>query len=282
MTTCQVCGKYICFLSSLNNPKKNNCIFWLIVVNFIVLEKENGAAKMSKDANPIHDMVQNQIIRRGVKDPKVIEAMLTVERHLFVQPEDQHLAYSDHPIPIGQGQTISQPYMVALMTEVLLLAYPMSVLEIGTGSGYQTAILAKMAKNVYSIERISELSQRARKILDYCHYDNVQMKVGDGSLGWQELAPFDRVIVTAGGTKIPPPLVQQLDMDGILVIPVGERSLQTLYQVHKVARLKEGQCQSSNKKLLTKLGLSLDDEDYDLEIRSIEYCMFVPLIGEYA
>lgn len=178
-------------------------------------------------------MVEEQIIARGVRDPKVISALLKVPRHEFVPFEYRHLAYEDHPLPIGLGQTISQPYMVALMTEALKLSPTDKVLEIGTGSGYQAAILAEICKEVYTIEILPELTERAKKTLERLGYKNVHVKCGDGFLGWPEEAPFDAIIVTCASPYVPPPLIQQLAEGGRLVIPVGEQPVQTLVRLER-------------------------------------------------
>ncbi len=178
-------------------------------------------------------MVKTQIISRGIKDKRVIEAMKKVPRHLFVPKDSENEAYNDYPLPIGYGQTISQPYMVALMTEALELKGDEKVLEIGTGSGYQTAILAELAKEVYTIERIIELLKRAEDLLKKLGYKNIKFKAGDGTLGWQEYKPFSAIIVTAGAPKIPRPLIDQLEDGGRLVIPVGGRYSQELIKVTK-------------------------------------------------
>lgn len=167
-------------------------------------------------------MVETQIKARGVKDPRVLAAMLKVERHLFV-PKDLHpTAYSDQPLPIGEGQTISQPYIVALMTELLDLKGDDKVLEVGTGSGYQAAILAELAKEVYSIEIIEKLAISAEKLLFDLGYKSIKVKAGDGYLGWPEVAPFDAIIVTCAPDHIPRPLIDQLKEGGRMVVPVGE------------------------------------------------------------
>ncbi|HAA83842.1 MAG TPA: protein-L-isoaspartate O-methyltransferase, partial [Thermodesulfobacterium commune] len=155
-------------------------------------------------------MVKSQIVARGIKDEKVIQAMLKVPRHLFVEEALRDQAYGDFPLPIGKGQTISQPYIVALMTEALELKGKERVLEVGTGSGYQTAILAEIALWVYTIERDPDLSEKAKKVLLSLGYKNISFKIGDGSLGWPEAAPFDAIIVTAASPQIPQPLVDQL------------------------------------------------------------------------
>lgn len=173
-------------------------------------------------------MVNSQIVARGIKDDKVIQAMLKVPRHLFVEEALRDQAYGDFPLPIGKGQTISQPYIVALMTEALELRGKERVLEVGTGSGYQTAILAEIALWVYTIERDPELSGKAKKVLLSLGYKNISFKVGDGSLGWPEAAPFDAIIVTAASPQIPQPLVDQLAEGGRIVIPVGDEFSQVL------------------------------------------------------
>jgi protein-L-isoaspartate(D-aspartate) O-methyltransferase len=182
-------------------------------------------------------MVDDQIIARGIRDPKVIAAMRKVPRHLFVEEALQNQAYSDHPLPIGEKQTISQPYMVALMTEAMQLKGMEKVLEIGAGSGYQTAILAEIAFKVFSIERIRSLTIQARKLLYELGYLNVEIKLSDGTLGWVEESPFDAIIVTAGSPSIPQPLVDQLAVGGRLVIPVGDSADQDLI---RITRTEEG------------------------------------------
>lgn len=169
-------------------------------------------------------MVESQIKSRGVKDSRVLSAMLKVERHLFVPEELKESAYLDQALPIGEGQTISQPYIVALMTELLELKGDEKVLEIGTGSGYQAAILAELAREVYSIEIIEKLALSAQKTLTNLGYKNIKIKLGDGYQGWPEYAPFDAIIVTCAPDHIPKPLVEQLKDGGRMVIPVGTYS----------------------------------------------------------
>lgn len=181
-------------------------------------------------------MVDEQIVARGIKDGRVIDAMRRISRHLFVEEALQSQAYNDYPLPIGYGQTISQPYMVALMTDALELKGHERVLEIGTGSGYQTALLAILAEKVYSIERISELAARARKTLDELDCYNVEIKIFDGTYGWKEKAPFDAIMVTAGAPDVPQPLLDQLAIGGRIVIPVGEAGLQDLFTVTRTER----------------------------------------------
>jgi protein-L-isoaspartate(D-aspartate) O-methyltransferase len=166
-------------------------------------------------------MVETQIVARGVRDPKVLDAMRKVPRHLFVGEEDRSHAYEDHPLPIGGSQTISQPYIVALMTELLALPPRARVLEIGTGSGYQSAVLSEIASEVYSIEILPDLAKAAGDKLGELGYKNVTVRAGDGYRGWPEHAPFDGIIVTAAPQKIPEPLVDQLAPGGRMVIPVG-------------------------------------------------------------
>jgi len=200
-------------------------------------------------------MVEEQIVSRGIKDPRVIAAMKKVPRHLFVEEALQSQAYSDHPLPIGEKQTISQPYMVALMTEALQLKGNEKVLEIGAGSGYQSAILAELAERVFSIERIRALAIKARQLLYELGYINIEIKIFDGTYGWAEEAPFDGIIVTAGAPDIPQPLVDQLVIDGRLVIPVGDAYVQDLIRVTK-----------------TKEEMRRED---------LGGCRFVKLIGKY-
>ena len=202
-------------------------------------------------------MVETQIKARSIIDPRVLKAMEIIPRHLFIDEGLIDQAYSDNPLPIGEKQTISQPYIVALMTQALELKGKERILEIGTGSGYQTAILAHLADRVFSIERIAALATRARKILDQLNYYNVAIRVGDGSYGWKEEAPFDAIITTAAAPKIPQYLVEQLVVGGRLVVPVGSRDVQTLY---KLTRFEEDLSQ-------------IKKED-------LGGCRFVSLIGE--
>lgn len=166
-------------------------------------------------------MVDEQLRRRGINEPRLLQAMLKVPRHRFVPPEHRHLAYVDGPLPIGAGQTISQPYIVALMTQLLLLEGNEKVLEVGTGSGYQAAILAELTREVHTIERHAELAEGAKRILKELGYQNIHVHVGDGSLGLAEFAPYQAILVTAAAPKAPPALLEQLDEGGRLVIPVG-------------------------------------------------------------
>lgn len=179
-------------------------------------------------------MVREQIQARGVTDSRVLEAMSTLPRHLFVEEALANKAYSDSPLPIGEGQTISQPYIVALMSELLEVEPGMKVLEIGTGSGYQAAVLGEMGAEVYTVERIKKLFHTARKRFMDMRMFSVKLKLDDGTMGWPEEAPYDRIIVTAGGPEIPEPLVDQLADPGRMLIPVGEsRRNQTLVLIEK-------------------------------------------------
>lgn len=187
-------------------------------------KKDSTSAAENDFARARQNMVNNQIQARGVSDERVLEAMRKVPRHSFVPENLQHRAYQDEPLPIGHGQTISQPYIVAYMTEQIEIDETEKVLEIGTGSGYQAAILGELAKEVYTIEIIPELGEGAREVLKKLNYDNVYVKVGDGYAGWSEAAPFDAIIVTAAPDHIPQPLVDQLNIGGRMMIPVGEFS----------------------------------------------------------
>lgn len=200
-------------------------------------------------------MIDKQIIARNIKNQKVIEIMKMIPRHIFVRKEDVKKAYEDYPLPIGEGQTISQPYMVALMTECLELVNTDRTLEIGTGSGYQTSLLAKLSNEVYTIERFLVLIENAKKILDSFGIINIHYKVGDGTKGWDEYAPFDKIIVTAGAPEVPELLLKQLKDEGILVIPIGNTSIQRLTVFKKI--------------------------NGNIESKEVCGCTFVPLIGEF-
>jgi len=188
-----------------------------------------------------HQMVETQLVRRGIRDPRVISAFRKVPRHLFLDEALWPQAHEDHPVPIGEKQTISQPYIVALMTEALQLKGTENVLEIGTGSGYQTAILAECADRVYSIERIPSLAKRARKMLDNLKYTNVMVRIGDGTAGWEEFSPYHGIIVTAASPDAPDPLLKQLEAGGRLIIPIGDEYFQDLmvYTKEGVDRYRE-------------------------------------------
>ncbi len=188
---------------------------------------------MSRFKSVRHRMLEEQLISRGITDIRVLSAMRKIPRHLFVEEAFQEQAYGDHALPIGERQTISQPFMVALMTQSLALSGTEKVLEIGTGSGYQAAILAELSAEVYSIERVELFIQKARSVLDALHYTNVRIRCADGSLGWEETAPFDAILVAAGAPEVPYPLVEQLAVGGRLLIPVGDRSSQVLKKIVK-------------------------------------------------
>jgi len=200
-------------------------------------------------------MVETQILPRGIKDQRVIDAILEVPRERFSNEGLKEQAYNDYPLPIGEGQTISQPYIVALMTESLDLTGNERVLEIGTGSGYQTAILSLLAEKVYTIERVTSLATKARKLFDDVHCSNVIVRIGDGTEGWPDAAPFDAIIVTAASPDIPETLVKQLADGGRMIIPVGMEFEQTLMKI-------------------TKRGGRIMKE-------SLGWCRFVKLIGRY-
>ena len=200
-------------------------------------------------------MVQTQLLPRGITDESVMRAMEKVPRHRFVPADLAESAYEDRPLPIGEGQTISQPYIVALMTQSLELKGDESVLEIGSGSGYQAAVLAELVRQVYTIERIEELCNRSSEILKTLGYVNVNLKAGDGSEGWPEFAPYDGIMVTAGSPEIPEVLTEQVNEGGRIVIPVGGYYSQDLAVVHKIHG--------------------------NLERKNVCGCVFVPLIGKY-
>jgi protein-L-isoaspartate(D-aspartate) O-methyltransferase len=179
------------------------------------------------------EMVRNQIEARGINDSRILSAFLKVPRHLFVSEALRDQAYGDFPLPIGEQQTISQPYIVAEMTHALELGTEDRALEIGTGSGYQAAILAEIVYRVYTIERIRSLYMNARKLFDQLHYHNILTKYSDGSLGWSEEGPFDAIIITAGSPEIPEVLLKQLKVGGRMVLPVGNRYSQDLIKIYK-------------------------------------------------
>lgn len=200
-------------------------------------------------------MVETQVITRGISDKKVIDTMLKIPREKFIEKKFYSQAYNDHPLPIGEGQTISQPYIVALMTELLQLTNTEKVLEIGTGSGYQTAILATLSQEVYTVERIPTLFNKAKNILAEMGYKNVFLFNCDGTEGLKKYSPFDRILVTAASDKIPQPLVEQLKENGKLIIPIGDRFSQELLVADKI--------------------------NGKLEIKNYGGVTFVPLIGKY-
>lgn len=179
-------------------------------------------------------MVQEQLLRRDIVDERTLAVMSEVPRHHFVDDAMWGRAYGDHPLPIGAGQTISQPYIVASMTQALQLKGEENVLEVGTGSGYQAAILSRLCKQVYTVERINSLLAGARKTFDRLRYYNIRSKLDDGTLGWPENGPYDAIVVTAGGPEIPEPLVAQLSDNGRLIIPVGDQHVQELQLLEKM------------------------------------------------
>jgi len=214
------------------------------------MEKE-----ISKYVRRREEMVKRQIEARGVSDPRVLDAMRRVPRHLFVSEALEDQAYGDFPLPIGDGQTISQPYIVAEMTQALKVGETDRVLEIGTGSGYQAAVLAQIVYRVYTIERINALYIKTRRLFDTLKYHNIVTRYADGTSGWREESPFDAIIVTAGAPVIPEPLIDQLAPGGRLVIPVGDQYIQELIRLEKHER-----------------GVSQT---------SLGGCRFVKLVGEY-
>ncbi len=181
-------------------------------------------------------MVRDQIAARGVADPRVLAAMRRVPRHEFVPEHLRHQAYGDHALPIAGGQTISQPFIVARMSELLKVGPEDSVLEIGTGSGYQTAVLAQLARRVFSLERVPELARQAVERMRQMKLDNVKVQVFDGTMGWKDMGPFDRILVTAGAPQVPAPLLEQLAVGGRLVIPEGDRVRQRLVVYDRTKR----------------------------------------------
>ena len=201
------------------------------------------------------EMVSRQILSRGIDDRSLLEAFRNIPRHLFVPDAQKKFAYSDYPLSIGWEQTISQPYMVALMTLHLVVSQGTSVLEVGTGSGYQAAILAFLGACVYTIERFSPLAKEAKRVLDSLGM-KIRIREGDGTLGWPEHAPYERIIVTAGTSKIPPLLIEQLKVGGKMVIPLGQRFRQELTVVEKIS-------------------------ETGIKEERVCGCMFVPLVGEY-
>jgi protein-L-isoaspartate(D-aspartate) O-methyltransferase len=218
--------------------------------------RRGNGTQVQRFARERDRMVEEQVAARGITDARVLDAMRRVPRHLFVEEALEEQAYGDHPLPIGEGQTISQPFMVAKMTELLRLSGTEKVLEIGTGSGYQSAVLGQLAGRVCTIERIPKLAQRAREVLEMLGYANVWVRVANGTLGWPDEAPFDRILVAAGGPAVPPPLFAQLAEGGRMVMPVGDAATQVLQVIEK----HQGGMQTS--------------QDAG--------CVFVKLVGKYA
>ena len=208
-----------------------------------------------KYARQREEMVRNQLEARGIKAPKVLAAFRKVPRHLFVSEALRDQAYGDYPLPIGEQQTISQPFIVAEMTQALDLTENDRVLEIGTGSGYQAAILSQIVYRVYTIERKNSLFLQTRNLFDKLHYHNIVMKYADGTKGWKEESPFDGIIVTAGAPKIPDVLIDQLEVGGRMVVPVGNQHTQELTKIFR--------------------------DDQDIRQTNLGGCRFVKLVGEY-
>ena len=181
-------------------------------------------------------MVKNQLIPRGINDERVLSVMGKIHRHLFIEEALIGEAYNDHPLPIGYKQTISQPYIVAFMTQALDLTGKERALELGTGSGYQTAILAELSKKVFTIERIRPLMEKARRLLTQLGYMNIEYKAYDGTLGWKDLEPFDAIMVTAGAPKVPEPLLEQMAEGGRMIIPIGDKFSQELIKVKRIKK----------------------------------------------
>lgn len=219
-----------------------------LLANFSIPEDDNNVYAQKR-----WEMVETQIISRGIRDSKLIRAMLKIPRHKFVPENLRDIAYGDNPLPVGIEQTISQPYIVALMTELLRLNSGEKVLEVGTGSGYQTAILAEMGCKVYTIEILEPLSEKAQQVLKSLGYEDIHYKIGDGYRGWPQFAPFDAIIVTAAPDHMPQPLIEQLKTNGRMIIPVGAQ-----YQ----------------ELLLTK------KTDKGTDMKTVTPVRFVPMIGE--
>lgn len=243
----------------MGDNRKNLVAFGLVLAAALVaLAAEEPRWRHAREL-----MVQRQIARpldgrEPVRDPRVIQAMRTIPRHEFVPPNQRDFAYDDRPLPIGLGQTISQPYIVAVMTELLQVKPEHRVLEIGTGSGYQAAVLSPLAREVFTIEIFEQLANSARDHLARLNYTNVTVRHADGYWGWPEAAPFDAIVVTAAANHIPPPLVEQLKPGGRMVIPVGN-----VFQVQNLLLVEKGK------------------DKRDLKTRSIMPVVFVPLLGEH-
>ena len=227
-----------------------NVFFFLIMITITVPVMAQDSFILKRK-----EMVEHDLKERGITDKRVLNAMADIPRHLFVEENLRKKAYDDHPLPIGEGQTISQPYVVALMTEALNLSSSDRVLEIGTGSGYQAAVLAEIARNVYTIEIRETLAERAAERLKGLGYKNIEVKYGDGYFGWKEHEPFDAIIITAAANHIPPPLIKQLKDGGRLIVPLGPTVyFQTLTLVEKL--------------------------NGDLKVKQMGSVRFVPMIGE--
>lgn len=240
--------------------KKMRTILFVILVSSLsgfskYPATENNHAPDTNTTTRRNRMVKEQLIRRGIKDKKVLDAMKKIPRHLFVNESLRGKAYGDYPLPIGEGQTISQPYVVALMTEALNLEAQDRILEIGTGSGYQAAVLAEIVKEVYTIEIRERLAKSAGQLLNTLGYKNIKIKYADGYFGWDEYAPYDAIIITASANHIAPPLIKQLKEGGRLIIPLGST---LYYQTLTLATKREGQ----------------------LEVEQMGGVAFVPMVGE--
>ncbi|MFC1546224.1 protein-L-isoaspartate(D-aspartate) O-methyltransferase [bacterium] len=224
----------------------------IFILFFSILVFTNSACTVENQKDTYkhrrYNMVDKQLQLRGIKDEKVLKAMLDVPRHLFVPDEYIDDAYGDFPLPIGYGQTISQPFIVALMTELLKLNKDSKVLEVGTGSGYQAAVLAQIVKQVYTIEIIEGLYKRSTKLLKSLKYNNIKTKLGDGYAGWEQYAPFDAIIVTCAAEAVPRPLIEQLNINGRICIPVGEA-----YSVQDLIVLKKTSKNEMQREIITKV-----------------------------
>lgn len=235
-------------------PLKKSCLLLFILIFPIAEVIAQSHIDTPTFRAQRNDMVQDQIASRGVNDPRVLDAMTTILRHAFVPKRLHRSAYYDRPLPIGEGQTISQPYIVALMTDILNLSGKERVLEVGTGSGYQAAILSRVAKDVHTIEIKEKLCRQAAKTLTPFGFDNIQTRCGDGYFGWPEAAPYDAIMITAAVDHIPPPLIKQLKEGGRLVLPLGNPFVfQNLVLVTKVNK--------------------------DIKVQNITGVLFVPMTG---
>ena len=246
-------------MAGLNKGKdyktvKEVTLYMMIFVSFLFFPPSSVSGGDRYEKERLR-MVEKDIKARGISDERVLSVMAKVPRHLFVDKRYRSQAYADQPLPIDEGQTISQPYIVALMTELLRLKTADRVLEIGTGSGYQAAVLAEIVKEVYTIEIRERLARKARGLLEKLGYKNVKVKHGDGYFGWKEYAPFDAIIVTAAANHIPPPLIKQLKEGGRLVIPLGST---VFYQILTVVTKKDGK----------------------IRAKQIAPVAFVPMVGE--
>ena len=253
---------YLCQLEIYMKGK--SFLLWFIsILALLTVLPTYAAADYEKQRNKLVDLIKQDVERTQIFigkskfDTRVMDAMAQVPRHLFVPFLQRYFAYKNRPLPIGYGQTISQPYIVALMTDLLELEKEDKVLEVGTGSGYQAAVLAELSDNVYTIEIIEPLAQKAARVLSEQKYTNIQTRIGDGYYGWPEAGPFDAIIVTAAASHVPPPLINQLKPGGIMVIPVGSR-----FMVQQLVLIKK-------------------DKEGEISLRQILPVKFVPLTGEH-